>query len=258
MIDPRRDVIGKRLSGVGRIIAFCSAKGGVGKTFCASVSAILMARKGMRVGLLDLDLQGASTHIVLGVEPRLPEEDKGLIPLRAPEGIAFMTVAAFTQQRALPLRGGDVTNAIRELFAVTQWGRLDYLIIDMPPGIGDEVLDLISLVSRLEAMVVSTPSAVSVAVVERLLAVIRQMKVGVVGVIANMSWGESKTVESLAERTGTRFLGEIPFDPEIEKRIGDTTALLESPASRALRGALAAAGMISPGGDTIESGGRKG
>jgi ATP-binding protein involved in chromosome partitioning len=256
-MDPRRSVIEKRLSEVGRIIAFCSAKGGVGKTFCASLSALLLARAavaGMKpegigrpaaIGLFDLDFQGASAHVMLGAIPRLPEEKEGILPQRTPEGVLLLTAAAFTGERALPLRGPEVTEAVLELFAVTRWGALDLLFLDMPPGIGDEMLDLLTLVPRLEILVVSTPSAVTTAVVDRLIGFLLAVNANIIGVLANMSYGDAGTVQALADRAGIDYLGEIPFDPQIEEQIGRPGGLLGCPASRALEGVLTRAKLLS-------------
>jgi len=250
-MDPRRSVIDKRLAGVGRIIAFCSAKGGVGKTFCASVSALLLAKavsaggKTAAIGLFDLDFQGASAHIVLGAKPRLPEEKEGILPQRTSEGVLLLSAAAFTGERALPLRGAEVTDAVLELFAVTQWGALDLLILDMPPGMGDEMLDLLTLVPRLEVLVVSTPSLISTAVVDRLIGLLLAVDAGIIGIMANMSRGDAGAVRDLAGRNGIPYLGEVPFDPLVEKETGRPAGLLECPASRALERVLARAGLLA-------------
>jgi ATP-binding protein involved in chromosome partitioning len=244
VIDPRASVVEKRLSGVKRIAAFCSAKGGVGKTACACLSALIAARSGMRAGILDLDFQGASAHLVLGVEPRFPEEKEGIIPLSAPCGVSLMTAAAFTRERALPLRGPEVSNAILELFAVTVWGGLDLLCIDMPPGIGDEVLDLIGLLPRLEAVVISTPSAVSVRVVERMLDVLVGARLRVDGVVCNMARGGSDPVAEMAARKGVPYAGKVPYDAAVEEATGNPDALLRSRAAAGLEDSLAMMGLI--------------
>jgi len=253
--DPRPAVVGKRLAEVGRIVAFCSAKGGVGKTLCTVLSALQLARAGARVGLLDLDTQGASAHVFLGVTPRLPDEEKGILPLAVTEGLTLMGVAPFTGERGLALRGPDVSDAILELLAVTQWGKADFLLVDMPPGIGEEILDLSRLIPRLQALVVSTPSAVSVTVVERLLSVLREIRMTVPGVIANMVDGDAGPVRSLADRHGVPFVGEIPRDRAIERGVGSLEALRSSRAAAAARDALAALGWM-PGAGGRAAGGR--
>ncbi len=244
MIDPRGAVVGKRLGGVGRIVALCSAKGGVGKTFCTSAAGIALASSGRRVGILDLDLQGASVHVFLGVKPRFPAEHEGILPLAVQENLWLMGAAAFTGEKPLPLRGSSVTDAMLELLAVTRWGSLDYLLVDMPPGIGEEILDLARLIPRLDALVVSTPALVAVTVVERLLALLARMNVSVPGLVANMTRGDARPVRDLAKRAGVPFAGEIPWEQGIEAAVGRPGKLLASPATTAVLAALRASGLV--------------
>jgi ATP-binding protein involved in chromosome partitioning len=244
MIDPRGSVVGKRLQGVGRIIGFCSAKGGVGKTTCTALAAVLLARAGRRVGVLDLDLQGASTHVLLGVSPRLPEEDKGIVPIPVMEGLSLMSASVFAGERGLALRGHEVSDALLELLAVTIWGDLDALLLDMPPGIGEEVLDMARLIPRMEALVVSTPSALSVVVVERLLGVLKDMRVTVSGVVANAVRGDSEPVRRLAERAGVPLACLVPWDDELEPATGHPDALARCAAGRALGVGLTGLGLM--------------
>jgi ATP-binding protein involved in chromosome partitioning len=239
MIDPRGSVVARRLSGVARVVGFCSAKGGVGKTTCTALAGVMLARQGMRVGILDLDLQGASTHILLGVVPRMPEEDKGILPLPVTDRLTLMSAAVFAGDRGLALRGPEVSDALLEMIAVTQWGSIDYLLIDMPPGIGEEVLDLARLIPRMKAAVISTPAAVSVAVVEKLLGVLKEMHVSVSGLIANEVHETSTSVKDLAARTGVSFAGEIPFDTGLEAAMGSPERLAGTVAARALEKSLA-------------------
>ena len=239
MIDPRVAVVGKRLSGVRRIAGFCSAKGGVGKTMCTAVAGVALAGEGRKVGILDLDLQGASAHLFLGVAPRLPEEKEGILPLPVIANLSLMSVAAFSGEKAMALRGPEVSDAIRELLAVTQWGDLDFLLVDMPPGIGEEVLDLARLMPRMESIVVSTPSAVSIAVVERLLGVLSEMQVRVPGVIANMVRDAAADVRKMSARCRVPFAGVVPYEPGIEDAMGVPSRLAATGAAKALLQALA-------------------
>ncbi len=243
MIDPRGAVVHRRLAGVARVIGFCSAKGGVGKSLCTAVAGAALASRGRRVGILDLDLQGSTAHLFLGVTPRFPEEEKGILPLTVTENLVLMSAAAFAGNRALALRGPEVSDAILELLAVTQWGSQDLLLVDMPPGIGEEVLDLARLVPRMEALVVCTPAAASVAVVERLLAVLPDMHVAVPGIIANMVRGDATPVRDLARRFAVPFAGEVAFDPGIESCIGSPDRLAGSPTAEAVFSALRAIGV---------------
>jgi ATP-binding protein involved in chromosome partitioning len=249
--DPRGAAVQKRLVGVDRVAAFCSAKGGVGKTLCTTVAALALAGAGRSVGLLDLDFQGSSAHIFLGVSPRFPAEEKGLLPLPVVGGLVLMSAAAFAGNHALALRGPEVSDAILELLAVTQWGKLDVLLIDMPPGIGEEVLDLARLVPRMEALVVSTPSMASTAVVERLLGFMVEMQITVAGVIANMVRADGAPVRDLAARFQVPFAGEVKYDPGIEAALGHADQLAQLRAAPALLGALRSVNLVSgPGGDS--------
>ena len=226
MIDPRPEVIGRRLAPVRRILAFSSAKGGVGKSVCCALSALALIRAGCRVGLLDLDFQGASAHLLLGVQPHFPEEQGGIRPLRAREALDFMSFAAFSRENAVPLRGGEVSEALLEMLAVTVWGPLDFLLLDMPPGIGDELLDVLRLLNRSEFVVVATPSALVLQVVERLLALLGELRLPVRGLIENMTrLGEGgaratgtagRGVAAAAERHRLPLLGSVPYLPDIE------------------------------------------
>jgi ATP-binding protein involved in chromosome partitioning len=243
MIDPRGSVIHRRLVGVDRIAAFCSAKGGVGKTLCTTVSGIALAGTGRKVGILDLDFQGSSAHTFLGVMPHFPEEEKGLVPLPVMEGLCLMSASAFAGNQALALRGPEVSDAILELLAVTRWGKLDVLLIDMPPGIGEEVLDLARLIPRMEALVVSTPSLASTSVVERLLGFLAEMRMTVAGVIANMVRGDAAPVRELAARLRVPFAGEVPYNPRIEDALGSPARLAASRTAAALLAALRTAAL---------------
>lgn len=244
MSDPRIAVVEKRLSGVRRILAFSSAKGGVGKTMCTVSSALALALGGRNVGILDLDMQGASAHLFLGVKPRLPEEKQGILPLPVTERVTLMSVAAFTGERGLPLRGSEISDAILELLAVTIWGPAELLLIDMPPGMGEETLDLSRLVPRLESLVVSTPSAVSVTVVERLLSLLKELRVPVAAVIANMVQEDSSPVRELARRAGVVRVVEVPQDPSVEAAIGSPDALSATMAGRSLARAMLELGYL--------------
>ncbi len=227
MIDPRPEVIGRRLAPVRRILAFSSAKGGVGKSVCCVLSALALGRAGCRVGLLDLDFQGASAHLLLGVQPRFPEEQGGIRPLRARGTLDFMSFAAFSRENAVPLRGGEVSEALLEMLAVTIWGPLDFLLLDMPPGIGDELLDVLRLLAGAEFVVVATPSALALQVVERLLVLLEELRLPVRGLIENMARGHqpSGNVAAAAGRHRLPLLGSVPYLAEIEELLASPQPL---------------------------------
>ena len=178
-MDPRTSIIEKRLTGIKRIILVASGKGGVGKSMVASNLALSLFEKGYKTGLLDLDFYGPSSHIILGVKKYgLPEEEKGIIPFDV-NGIKFMSIVFFTEDKPAPFRGSDISNVIVELLAITQWGSLDFLIIDMPPGIGEETLDIIRLVKKNEFLIVTTPSKVSIGAVYKLLLILKEQNIPV-------------------------------------------------------------------------------
>ena len=224
MMDPRLGIINKRLENVKRIIAVSGGKGGIGKSSIASITALCLSKKGYKVGLLDLDFSGPSSHIILGIEGVYPEEEKGIIP---PEiyGIRFMSIIYFTGNNPSPLRGNDVSNAIVELLAITLWGSLDVLIMDMPPGIGDAILDVIRLIKRMEFLVITTPSRLAVEVTKKELRVLTELHVPVVGVVENMKRHDTSAGFDLAESAGVRFLGSIHFDGTLDDSIGDMERL---------------------------------
>jgi len=227
-MDPRPSIIDKRLSKIKRIIAVASGKGGVGKSLVASTFALNLSKKGYKVGLLDLDLYGPSSHIILGVRDySFPEEKKGIIPHRI-NGINFMSIVYFTEDKPAPLRGMDITNVIIELLSITQWGELDFLIIDMPPGIGDETLDVIRLIRKSEFLLVTTPSRVSIGAVSKLIKILKELKLPIIGLIENMKMSDSGYIENIAKKMNISYLNSINFDKNLEESIGNINKLLNS------------------------------
>ncbi len=213
-MDPRINIIEKRLKKVDRIIAVSGGKGGIGKSSVASVMALTLSDIGYEVGLLDLDFTGPSVHTILG-KTETPKEDKGIVPPQI-RGTKFMSIVFYTDGKPAPLRGRDVSNVLIELLAITQWGALDFLIIDMPPGMGDATLDVIRLINRAEFIVVTTQSKLSSETAERELKLLRELEVPVIGTVENMK-------ESPEGKKGV--LGEIRFDKDFEKSIGTDTLL---------------------------------
>jgi ATP-binding protein involved in chromosome partitioning len=232
-MEPRTSVIEKRLKNINRIIAVASGKGGVGKSLVASSLALHLSQKGCRVGLLDLDLYGPSSHIILGMKNEFPKEEKGLIPPKI-HGISFMSIVYFTEEKPSPFRGIDISNIILELLTITQWGLLDFLIIDMPPGIGDETLDVIRYMKSSEFLVVTTPSKVAMGAVGKLLKILIELKKPVLGVLENMTMSDSPFIEQEVRRLQVRYLGRIHFDETLEGSIGNPDLLSETQAMKDL------------------------
>jgi ATP-binding protein involved in chromosome partitioning len=227
MVDPRTTVINDRLRLINRIIAVSSGKGGVGKSMVATTLALSLAHRGCKVGLFDLDFTSPSTHLILGAENAQPKEDKRIIPPEV-KGLVYMSLIYYSRDQATPLRGADVSNALIELLSVTQWGKLDYMIIDMPPGIGDAILDLLRLVKRIEFLIVTTPSLLAFETVKKQAMLLKDLKVPVRGVLENMKINKSDSIERETQRLGLKYLGEIPFDARVEDAIGDKEKLLRT------------------------------
>ena len=220
-------MISERLKRIGRIIAVSSGKGGVGKSLVSTTLALTLARKGCKVGLFDLDFTSPSTHIILGARNAQPKEEKGIVP-PVVKGLEYMSLVYYSGDHATPLRGADVSNALIELLSVTRWGELDFLVIDMPPGIGDAVLDLVRLVTNIEFLIVTTPSLLAFETVKKLVNLLQDLKVPIVGVVENMKMSRAKNIQQETEKLGLKFLAEIPYDLKIEEAIGDETKLLDT------------------------------
>jgi ATP-binding protein involved in chromosome partitioning len=233
MIDPRVNVIDRRLSGVKRIVAVSSGKGGVGKSMVATTLALTLKHEGCKVGLFDLDFTSPSTHIILNAKVTVPQEDKGIVPPIV-NGLKYMSLVYFVGEKPAPLRGADVSNALIELLAVTQWGSLDFLVIDMPPGIGDVILDLLRLIHRVEFLIVTTSSLLAFETVKKQVALLCELKAPIIGVVENMKQTQSN-IEAETKKIGLRFLGEINFDPTVEAAIGDEAKLLGTSVGRTLK-----------------------
>jgi ATP-binding protein involved in chromosome partitioning len=225
--DPRLAVIDERLKEVKRIIVVLSGKGGVGKSLIASTLSLLLKKRGYSVGLLDLDFHGPSCHIILGTKGMMPKEEKGIIPPSA-RGIKLMSVVYYVGDEPLPLRGAEISDAFTELLAITKWGRVDYLIVDVPPGIGEEVLDVIRLMKKGEFLIVTTPSSLVLKTVSKLTKLLLEMKTSILGVVENMRIAKTELVEEYAEKFGIRYLGAIHFDHDLEKCLGNPERLLKS------------------------------
>ena len=233
MIDPRVAAVESRLADVKRIVTVTGGKGGIGKSLVSSALALALTRAGKGVGLFDLDLTGPSDHLLLGVECGFPSEQFGIDPVQH-HGIGFMSIAHFAGETPVPLRGDDITNALLELLAITRWGELDTLVIDMPPGLGDATLDTLRLLRRAEFLVLTTPSRVVLATVRRTLRFLSEQKAEVIGVLENMTRGDDSAARDLAGDHELPFLGSLPFDDTVEAASGDVERLAATPFFAAL------------------------
>lgn len=232
-------------------IAVGSGKGGVGKSTVAVNIAVALAQSGARVGLLDADIYGPNTPTMLGVEKLPPPNGPKLVPAQA-YGLKMMSMGLLVKPgQPLIWRGPMLNSAIRQFLGDVEWGELDYLIVDLPPGTGDAALSLAQALPLSGAIIVTLPQLVSLEDASRGLAMFRTLEVPILGVIENMSYLDlpdgtrmdifgSGGGEQLAEATQTPFLGKIPIDPEVRQG-GDSghpivVARPDSPAAQALRG----------------------
>ena len=240
MTDPRTSIIHERLRKIQRIIAVSSGKGGVGKSLVATTLALELAGEGAKVGLFDIDFTSPTTHIILGLPNQLqPKEDKGLIPPRVCD-LEYMSLVYYTNDKPAPLRGEDTSNALIELLAVTRWSNVDYLVVDMPPGIGDAVLDLIRLVKNIEFVIVTTPSQLAFETVKKLADLLRELGVPIVGVVENMKTSNKGCIEPKLKQLNLPYLAEISYDPTVEQAIGKPFVLMKTAIGQEMKRVAAA------------------
>ena len=217
--DPRISIIDKRLENVKNIIAIGSGKGGVGKSTFSSLLSLFLNKKGYKVGLLDLDIYGPSTHLILNAEGKAPEEEYGLKPVDI-NGIDFMSIIYFTQNKPLIMRGKELTDTILEIFAITRWNNLDYLIIDMPPGMGEVLLDLIKFIKNLQFIVITNPTKIAMETVEKLIKFLKESNYPILGLVENMKNKDGTFVKEKCKELNIKYLGHISFYEDIENYYG--------------------------------------
>jgi len=222
------------IPGIKNLVAVASGKGGVGKTTVAVNLSLALAKLGHKVGLLDADVYGPNVPIMLGTsaEP-LATMDKRIIPVDI-QGVKMISMGLLNPgDKPMIWRGPMLHSVITQFLRSVEWGQLDYLIIDLPPGTGDVQLTLIQTVAVTGAVVVTTPSTVALADVRKAIEMFRQVNVEVLGVVENMSsfacphchqpidiFGHGEGAKTAAAY-GVPVLGEIEIDPRI--RIGGDT-----------------------------------
>ena len=228
-----QSVLRKRMKKIKHKIAIISGKGGVGKTVTAVNLAIAFAMKGHenRVGLLDADLHGPCVPKMLGIEDqKLKVGPIGAVPAVGPLGVKVASMALVLAGKEVPVvwRGPLKMRAIEQFLSEVLWGELDFLLIDLPPGTGDEPLSVLKLLPELDGVVIVTiPSEVSQTVVGKSITFSRQLKVPVIGIIENMSGfvcpdcGKETHIfkkgggEKVSKEYSVPFLGSIPLDPRV-------------------------------------------
>ncbi|HYI13631.1 MAG TPA: Mrp/NBP35 family ATP-binding protein [Thermoanaerobaculia bacterium] len=219
----------KALDGVKYRIAVASGKGGVGKSTVSTNLALSLRALGHTVGLLDADIYGPSQQMMLGIQgkPQIDEHTEKIIPMER-HGIKTMSLGLITEADTPVIwRGPMVMKAIDQFLTDVQWGKLDFLVIDLPPGTGDAQLTLTQKAGLTGAVVVTTPQDVALIDARKGLAMFRKVNVPVLGIVENMSYficrhcGEREEIfghgggRKTAEMLGVPFLGEVPIDPQV-------------------------------------------
>lgn len=267
---PRRQENPTTTTDICRVIAIASGKGGVGKSTVTANLAVALRQRGYNVGIVDADIYGPSQTKMFGVEGYVPDAERDengndfIIPAQS-YGIKIMSIGFFIRPTdALMWRGGMAVNALHQLIHQTRWGKLDYLLVDLPPGTGDIHLSIINELKISGAVIVSTPQQIAVADVVRGVEMFRheQVNIPVLGIVENMAWFTPEELpdnryyifgkggaKRYAEQVGVDLLGEVPiiqsimeggdegrpagnFDPRVEKYYAEiaTTIVNKLPA----------------------------
>ncbi|MFX1450130.1 MAG: Mrp/NBP35 family ATP-binding protein [Promethearchaeota archaeon] len=233
-IEQEDRVISKRLETIKNIIVIMSGKGGVGKTSVAVNLAFSLSLNGFRVGLLDVDITGPNVPKMMGKNISLPpaaSSEEGIMPILGPLNMKIMSMGFLLQDPDTPViwRGPLKMGAIRQFITDVNWGDLDFLIVDNPPGTSDEPLSILQLLKGAHVIIVTTPQDVALLDSRKAVNMAKQMKVPVLGIIENMSgltcpkcgeiiylFGQGGG-EKASKDLDVPFLGSIPIDPKIRE-----------------------------------------
>ncbi len=242
------------LPDVRHIVAIASGKGGVGKSTIAVNLAVAMAAEGLRVGLLDADIYGPSVPTLLGCHDRAEGEQGRILPIEA-HGVKALSIAALTKPgQAVIWRGPMAAAAMMQMLNEGDWGPLDILVIDMPPGTGDIQLSLAQKIKGAKSVIVSTPQDLALIDAEKAIAMFEKVGIPILGIIENMSvfhcpacetatpiFGEGGAKET-SEKRGVPFLGSVPLTMALRESAdaGTPAVLGTGPAADAIRSAARA------------------
>ena len=221
----------KDINEIRHIIAIMSGKGGVGKSLVASLTAIALKRQGCEVGILDADITGPSIPKMFGINTRPSGSDSGILPVSSRSGIELMSINLLlpSEDDAVIWRGPLIGKAITQFWEETLWGKLDYLVVDLPPGTADAPLTVMQTLPLTGIIIVFTPQALTTMVVRKAINMARQMGKPILGVVENMSYlyvpeidrkielfGKSRG-EEMARTAHAPLLGRLPIDPALAK-----------------------------------------
>ncbi len=221
----------KELNQIEKIIAVMSGKGGVGKSLVAGLLATSFARDGRDVGVLDADITGSSIPKMFGLDARPSGSETGILPVLSKSGIEIMSMNLLlpSEDEAVIWRGPLMSKAITQFWEEVLWGKLDYLVIDLPPGTGDAPLTVLQAIPISGVIDVFTPQELTEMIVMKAVRMAQKMNVKVLGVVENMSYlvlpdtgkkleifGKSKG-EEMAKASGAPLLGKLPIDPELAR-----------------------------------------
>ena len=231
LMEEQKKVIKGRMADIKHKIAVMSGKGGVGKTTVSVNLAMAFAKQGKEVGILDADIHGPNIPKMLGAEDMAPDVSTGKItPVTVPPRIKMMSMAFLLSSKDSPViwRGPMKMGAIRQFLSDVEWGKLDYLIIDLPPGTGDEPMSIAELIEDLDgAIIVTTPQDVALLDSRKSVTFANTLKVPVIGIIENMSGfvcpkcGERIDIfkvgggQNAALDMGVPFLGAVPLEADV-------------------------------------------
>jgi len=227
----------RELNQIKHVIAVMSGKGGVGKSLIASLTAVALNRQGNEVGILDADLTGPSIPKMFGISTRPGGSDTGILPVISRSGIEIISINLLLPQEddAVIWRGPLISKAITQFWEEVVWGRLDYLVVDLPPGTADASLTVMQTLPISGVIIVSTPQDLTAMVVRKAVNMVQKMGKAILGVVENMSYlyipeidkrielfGKSKG-EEMARVANAPFLGQLPIDPELARLCDEGT-----------------------------------